>query len=303
MRNGIKSGLRAGLGHTALAALLALTAGTALAESGGHGAAAPDHGVAASDHGASDDQAATEDAAPKGLCVGYGPQTPRDITARRGMNRTAWAPAPPSSDMTLCNIHTHTYAEHKGPGFQVFMGPGEHGGYACNDTASLTPDDLRPAADPHFEAVRPGDSIEVHWVFTSCNVQPGPGLGSCLSDGCANPILRVEAQVFLLVNDPSAANFLDYIYANTQVRGRAQPRSLPSGTGNPVVFAGSTTGTSYTDSVCSPLLVTWSVRPQCKRLDINSLHQWGALRNVFDEHHSHGVRHLVTAPELLSPIE
>jgi hypothetical protein len=48
--------------------------------------------------------------------------------------------------------------------------------------------------------------------------------------------------------------------------------------------------------------VTWSVRPECAKLDIGSLHKWASDGNVFKENHSHGVRQLVTAPELLSPI-
>ena len=49
--------------------------------------------------------------------------------------------------------------------------------------------------------------------------------------------------------------------------------------------------------------MTWNVRPACARLDINSLHRWAENGNVFNETHSHGVRQLVTAPELLAPIE
>jgi hypothetical protein len=69
-----------------------------------------------------------------------------------------------------------------------------------------------------------------------------------------------------------------------------------------VVFAGSTTGPGYTQEICSPLQVTWSVRPNCARLNLASLHEWAASDNVFHEDHSHGVRQLVTAPELLAPI-
>ena len=78
---------------------------------------------------------------------------------------------------------------------------------------------------------------------------------------------------------------------------------IPSDTGEPVLFRGSTTGPSYDQSTCSPAQVTWSVRPQCARLDVNSLHRWAEAGNVFEETKSHGVRQLVTAPELLSPIE
>ena len=63
-----------------------------------------------------------------------------------------------------------------------------------------------------------------------------------------------------------------------------------------------TTGPSYTEETCSPLQVTWSVRPRCARLDISSLSAWCA-DNVFEEGHAHGVRELVTDPALLAPIE
>ena len=49
--------------------------------------------------------------------------------------------------------------------------------------------------------------------------------------------------------------------------------------------------------------VTWSVRPDCAKLDINSLHAWASGGNVFEEDYAHGVRPLVTEPELLAPID
>ena len=70
----------------------------------------------------------------------------------------------------------------------------------------------------------------------------------------------------------------------------------------PVVFAGSTTGPKYSDSTCSPFQVTWSVRPQVAKLDINSVARW-CESNEFGEDHAHGVRKLVTSPELLSEID
>lgn len=237
-------------------------------------------------------------AAAETICAGYGPQTPRDISSHAGANDRLFAPAPPASELNLCNIHTHTNAEHKGPEFSVFAGQGDHGGYQC-DASALTDAQLAPA-DGAFKAVKPGETIEVHWVHSSCDVAPGEGLGACLSDKCANPQLRVEAQVFLVVNDPSADDFADYAYRGAPVGGLHQVKSLPYG-GDPVEFAGSTTGPSYSQAKCSPLQVTWSVRPKCRTVDINSLHKW-AEANPFNETKSHGVRALVTAPELLSPI-
>lgn len=238
------------------------------------------------------------------LCQGFGPQTPRDIASATGSNSQIFPLAPAASQMNLCNIHTHTNAEHKGPGFSVSAGSGEHGGFKCNESDSLTAAELEDPGNGHgaFHGIKPGDTIEVHWVHSSCAVNPGKGLGSCLSEACANPTLRVETQVFLVVNDPKALDFADFAYAGNMVAGRHQARSLPSGTGEPVVFAGSTTGPKYTQQVCSPLQVTWSVRPQCARVDVSSLYKWAADGNVFQEDHSHGVRQLVTAPELLAPI-
>ena len=236
------------------------------------------------------------------LCLDAGPQTPRDISSKTGLNLDAFPYAPSADQLNLCNIHTHTNAEHKGPGFSVFVDDTDHGGYACNNTDSLTEDELA-AAPGAYKGVVPGDTIEVHWVHTSCATELGEGLGACVPEACENPLLRVEAQTFLVVNDSSAADFADFAYAGNVVDGKHQAKALPASTGEPVVFRGSTTGPSYTQSKCSPAKVTWSVRPQCMKVDINSLHRWAESGNVFNEAKSHGVRQLVTAPELLSPIE
>lgn len=240
-----------------------------------------------------------------GLCQGFGPQTPRDIANFAGLNRAAFAMAPPAAAMNLCNIHTHTNAEHRGPGFSIQAGGGKSGGYLCNETRELSIEEQIDPTGGHgaFEGIHPGDTIEVHWVFTSCDVTPGPGLGSCVSETCSNPTLRVESQVFLVVNDDDALNFHDFDYAGHQMNGLNQPLSLPTGTGDPIVFRGSTTGPKYTESTCSPYQVTWSVRPSCAKLSYASVNSWAANGNIFEETHSHGVRELVTAPELLAPIQ
>ncbi|ARE38274.1 hypothetical protein RGUI_0133 [Rhodovulum sp. P5] len=281
---------------------------------GGHGATAHATGGHGDDHAAASNghaKPASHDISLErpsqsndDICTGFGPQAPRDIGMPLGTNTRHFTMAPPARKMNLCNIHTHTNAEHAGPGFMIYAGSGEHGGYKCNESDSLSAEDLMdpPHQEGAFEAVAPGDTLEVHWVYTTCDVKPGAGLGSCLSPTCSNPQLRVESQVFLLVNDPHALNFMDFAYQGNMANGLHQPKSLPTGTGRPVVFAGSTTGTKYTAKKCSPMQVTWSVRTGCARLDIGSVYKWGASHNVFEEHHSHGVRQLVTALELLSPI-
>jgi hypothetical protein len=67
------------------------------------------------------------------ICQGYGPQTPRDIRSTAGSNARVFTLAPSTIVMNLCNIHFHSQAEHKAPGFSVFAGDGEHGGYRCNE--------------------------------------------------------------------------------------------------------------------------------------------------------------------------
>lgn len=236
-----------------------------------------------------------------GICKDAGPQTPRDISNGYGLNGVTFDMAPPSTEMNLCNIHSHTQAEHKGPGFNLAVNDGT-AGFACNETRTLTQDELK-AAPGAYKGVMPGDTIEVHWVHTTCDATPGEGLGACVPEGCTDPLLRVETQVFLMVNDDNALDFMDLAYQGNKVNGLHQPRSLPKSTGLPVQFLGSTTGPSYTEQVCSPAQVTWSVRPQCEKLDINSLHKWAESDNVFNETKSHGIRELVTSPELLSPIQ
>lgn len=236
-------------------------------------------------------------------CDRAGPQTPRDITKKAGTNSRTFALAPASTALNLCNIHFHTNAEHKGPGFSVFAGAGEQGGYRCNDTRKLTPAQLKATEGGACKDLKPGDTIEVHWVFSSCKVAPGEGLGSCLAADCTSPELRVETQVFLVVNDRSALDFANFDYSGAPASSLHQPRALPANTGTPVVFRGSTTGPDYNSKdKCSPVQATWSVRPACARIDIGSLNRW-CERNAFKENYAHGVRQLVTAPALLDRIK
>jgi len=270
---------------------------TAILTLGSNGYAGPHHG----DTGEAKVKVHTEDA----VCEGFGPQTPRDIDVKAGTNGVNFALAPSSQSLNLCNIHFHNNAEHKAEAFSVYAGEGENGyggGYQCGISQSLSEAELRAPEQKVCKGLAPGDTIEVHWVHTSCDVAPGPGLGSCLSDACANPDLRVETQVFTLVNDSTALDFNELAYGGNIANGLHQARAIPSNTGSPIEFMGSTTGPKYTEQSCSPLQVTWSVRPQCAKLDINTIGAW-CKDNVFAEDHAHGVRKLVTDQRLLAPIQ
>ncbi|MFZ5503740.1 MAG: delta-class carbonic anhydrase [Pseudomonadota bacterium] len=278
--------------YVCLVMALGLASGSAFAAEHGHGEHGGDgHGEASSE-----------------LCTGFGPQTPRDIDSAEGDNTRAFSLSPDYRQMNLCNIHFHENAEHKAKDFSVFAGEGHDGygsGYKANISSSLSKAELTPLDKPACKGehgdLQPGDTIEVHWVHSSADVTPGKSLGACLSDNIKNPDLRVEAQVFVLVNDKNALNFNEMGYGGNVVNGFHQAKSIPADTGKPVLFAGSTTGPKYSEATCSPLQVTWSVRPKVAKLDINSVAKW-CESNEFGEDHAHGVRKLVTSPKLLSKI-
>lgn len=115
----------------------------------------------------------------------------------------------------------------------------------------------------------------------------------------SQPQLRVETQVFVLVNDANALDFNE-LTAHGEQGGVYQALNLPTNTGTPIQYAGSTTGPSYNENG-SPLQVTWSVRPQVAKLNIATVGKW-CEENVYNEDHAHGVRNLVINPDLISPI-
>ncbi len=148
--------------------------------------------------------------------------------------------------------------------------------------------------------LKPGDTIELHYVHSSAQVKPGPTLAACVSESIKNPQLRVEAQVFVLVNDATASDFAK-LTAYAEKDGLQQALNIPTTTDQPVLYAGSTTGPAFNEAG-SPLQVTWVVRPKVAKVNIASVGKW-CEANVFDESGAHGVRNLVKNPALLSPIE
>lgn len=228
-------------------------------------------------------------------CSAAGPQSPRDIGQSSGSNRVTFSTAPAASEMHLCDIHFHKFAEHKAREYSSLAGEGDHAGFVCEGREpQATGESERESGAGGCGNVGPGDTVEVHWVFTTCEVEPAPTLASCFSAACTNPQLRVEAKVFYLTAGGKGA--LDFAEFAAEDGGR-----LPSAR-RAVEYLGSTTGTSFSNGTCSPFQVTWNVRPTCSPLELASLDAW-CEDNVFDEVEAHGVRELVTSLRLLSRID
>ena len=237
---------------------------------------------------------------------GFGPQAPRDIDSLVGSNSVAFGTAPEYEEMNLCNIHFHKNAEHKGGEFTEYAGNGDGYGYQSGfkysgtlSDAELTPLEQEVCPSEHG-GLQSGDTIEVHYVHSSAQIKPGPTLGACFNESIKNPQLRVEAQVYVIVNDANALDFVK-LAAHGERTGFQQALAIPSTTGEPIQYAGSTTGPAYNEQG-SPFHVSWSVRPKVAKINISSVGEW-CKGNIFKEDHAHGVRNLVNNPSLLSKIE
>lgn len=234
---------------------------------------------------------------------GFGPQSPRDIDLKQGTNTRDFSTAPAYTEMNLCNIHFHKNAEHKGGEFTLFAGEGDGSGYdsGYKYSGKLSKKELAPANDNICKndhgSLSSGDTIEVHYVHSTAKVEPGPTLGACLSESIKNPGLRVETQVYVLVNDETALDFNE-LSKHEVKNGLAQAINIPKNTGVPIQYTGSTTGPGYNEKG-SPFQVSWSVRPTVAKVNIASVGKW-CEGNIFNEDHAHGVRNLVINPDLLS---
>ncbi|PML78595.1 hypothetical protein BCT69_03980 [Enterovibrio norvegicus] len=237
---------------------------------------------------------------------GFGPQSPRDIDSTAGSNTLSFNAAPAYTEMNLCNIHFHKNAEHKGGEFTKYAGNGDGHGYQSGFKYSgqLTAAELAPVKGEMCPSkhgdVKPGDTIEVHYVHTTAQVEPGATLGSCFNDANKNPQLRVETQVYVVVNDADALDF-EELNEHEKKDGVHQAINIPNNTGKPIQYAGSTTGPGYNEEG-SPFQVTWSVRPKIAKVNIATVGEW-CEGNDFDEDHAHGVRNLVVNKDLLSDIK
>lgn len=204
-----------------------------------------------------------------------GPQSPRDIGRAGGTNELR-VPGDGTTPPRLCNVHFHQPEEHAGIG-------------ACPAAASEQA--IGVCAGDGTEPVRPGDEIEVHWVYTNCPepAERQPGLGNCVCDGPPEMELMVFAQKYAISAGDAGAD-----------------QELREPDADLARYGGSTTGPSYSSGAaddprpCSPARVQWAVARQCRALTLSALGAWCAS-NEWDEDHAHGVREVITRQDWLSP--
>mmetsp|Transcript_68081 Transcript_68081/g.202613 ORF Transcript_68081/g.202613 Transcript_68081/m.202613 type:complete len:186 (-) Transcript_68081:76-633(-) len=136
-------------------------------------------------------------------------------------------------------------------------------------TGGLSAQQLMPYSFSYCTGqVQVGQTYEVHYVHSSAGytqqMLQGASLGAddAMSDGLGgaangrgllNPMVVVQAQVFQIVQ--GGPNVTDLVHGWQAVDHSGS-----------VMYAGSTTGPSHDNSVCSPYFVTWHVDLQCHQV-------------------------------------
>jgi len=237
--------------------------------------------------------------------AGFGPQSPRDIDEVSGINGRVFETAPAYTEMNLCNIHIHESAEHKGGEFTTYRGNGDGAGSSTGYVYSGEHHGCGARRHRHGDRCRrvrqPGsgrhDRGSLHALDSSGRHGPE---SRCLPQRVHRQPSTARGNAGVragLRRDCTGFRRTDRICRS---EGFHQAINIPSDTGAPVQYAGSTTGPGY-NGKGSPLQVSWSVRPEVAKVNIRSVGTW-IDDNVFDEGKAHGVRNLIVNPGLLSPI-
>jgi len=275
----------------------------------------------------------------KPLCVDAEPQAPRDLTGANG-RASAGAKVPKAAvlnhaqaDMLpLVNVHFHLGAEHKSDEFmdgtesvafdgsdadrrlgtRRLAGGPVRPGWMCSN-AGLTDAQKLPYTFQHCKGdVAVGKSYEIHYVHSSAGTHPADvgddedesdlmadGLGGAANGrGLLNPMVVVEAQVYHIVNDESLTSDSNesHILHGWSVETHD----------NAVMYAGSTTGGSHDNTVCSPYAITWHVDLKCHKVsasDFDKMCQEKAAKyNLYKDLYPHSSRKLVS-PDFVVPSE
>ena len=232
------------------------------------------------------------------LCEDAEPQSPRDVTPgfRGGLEARV---RPLDGDATprfiQANLHFHLGAEHKSeipngyfqsaedvglatPLVRPASSPDIRAGFFCG-LDDVSSDDRDSYNFVHCNGVSVNYTYEFHWVFSSGAPliglrDEGPEGELGITDGLAgaaartvNPKVIVRGQVCRIIYNKSLTD-VDADYDNFLQKWRQPPETQG------VRYLGSTTGTDFNNSVCSPLEVNWHVDTECCTLSAQTFDRW-----------------------------
>mmetsp|Transcript_38172 Transcript_38172/g.95783 ORF Transcript_38172/g.95783 Transcript_38172/m.95783 type:complete len:374 (+) Transcript_38172:73-1194(+) len=254
----------------------------------------------------------------KPACKKAEPQSPRDLTSGAVGALTPKATTLSEAQaefLPLVNVHYHLGAEHRSEDYsnatdsQAYDTRGlarrlsngtssPRPGFMCA-TVGLTAEELVPYAFKYCKGqVEVGKSYEVHYVHSSAGysredlagadfdgIDDGLG-GAANGRGMLNPMIVVQAQVFQVVN--GGQDVEDMLHGWTVVNHS-----------NSVMYAGSTTGQSHDNEVCSPYAITWHVDKSCHKVAPaafdNLCKQMKEVYKLKKDLHPHGSRKLLSS--------
>jgi len=250
----------------------------------------------------------------KPACSVAEPQTPRDLSSNaaegKKQPKAATLTDAQAEAMPLSNVHFHLGAEHKSDQYKDDtdakaydaksgrrLAEGVRPGFMCTKD-DLTADQKKDYSFVHCKGdVKVGKSYEIHYVHSSAGefddsggnkkVEMADGLGGAAHGrGLLNPMVVVQAQIFQIVQ--GAETVADMLHGWTVV-----------GHNNSVMYPGSTTGPSHSNTVCSPYAITWHVDKDCHRVSPESFDglckQMKDIYGLDKDLYPHGSRELVSA--------
>lgn len=235
------------------------------------------------------------------LCKNAEVQAPRDLqTGATGKKKAKQALLNDAQAHKLpqTNIHFHLGAEHRSDEYNLGA-DSELFDRGMGQAFPVAPPNVPGQSIPPAHSVRPGwmcpisgytpaqlsndyewkcclgemhigKSYEVHYVHS--NAAPGTDMNPVIGDGLAvaagaargllNPQVVVEAMVYTIVNDNDAAYTFDDLVHGWDIAGLDNSSR--------VMYAGSTTGNSFNNEVCSPFTVSWHVDKKCHAVSAKS---------------------------------
>jgi len=214
------------------------------------------------------------------------PQAPRDLTTGATglmIPKAATLNVAQSALLPQSNVHYHLGAEHKSDFYKdnadsVIYDAANGGrrlsaaprpGWMC---AAASAAETKAYTFQYCKGtVTVGKTYEIHYVHSSASYDTAhlaantdidlmnDGLGGAANGrGMLNPMVTVQAQVFQIVNDGTTANPV--------IADMVHGMQAAANNNNRVMYPGSTTGQSHTNTVCSPYAITWHVDKACTKV-------------------------------------